>query len=134
MNDINESNDFKYTYSAEEQEEIRRIRQKYQVREEDNMSKIRKLDAAVTQKANRISLTVGIIGSLIMGTGMSLIMTELSTILGMTVISGMIVGMIIGIAGIVFVVLAYPIYQGVIKKEREKIAPEILRLTEELMK
>ena len=43
-------------------------------------------------------------------------------------------GIVIGLAGIVVVAMAYPIYQKILKKEREKIAPEIIRLTDELMK
>lgn len=134
MGNKDENVSFAYVYSADEQDEIRRIRQKYQAQEEDNMSRLRKLDAFVTQKATIISLIIGIIGSLVMGTGMSLILTDLGTILGMTGITVMITGISIGVVGIILVALAYPIYNGVLKKEREKIAPEILRLTEELMK
>ena len=46
----------------------------------------------------------------------------------------MLIGILIGIIGIVLVSVAYPIYNSIIKKEREKIAPEIIRLTDELMK
>ena len=46
----------------------------------------------------------------------------------------MIIGICVGIIGIVLVSLAYPVYNRTLKKEREKIAPEILRLTDELMK
>ena len=127
-------NSFKYTYSAKEQEEIRRIRQKYQEQEEDGISRLRKLDAKVSQKATMVSLVLGIVGTLVMGTGMSFIMTDLGALLGLTGILGMVTGVIIGLLGIIMVVLAYPVYNKVLKKEREKIAPEILRLTEELMK
>lgn len=125
---------FKYTYSAKEQDEIRRIRQKYQPSEEDGMSRLRKLDAKVSQKATVVSLVFGIFGALIMGTGMSLVMTEFGALLGLTHVTKMVVGIIIGLIGLVMVVLAYPVYNRVLKKERERIAPEILRLSEELMK
>lgn len=69
-----------------------------------------------------------------MGSGMSLIMTDLSAILGITGITSMIAGIMLGLPGIILVVAAYPVYIKVLKKEREKIAPEILRLSEELMK
>jgi len=125
---------FKYTYSAEEQEEIRRIRQKYQLQEEDEMDKLRKMDAGVTQKATAVSLVFGIIGILIMGTGMSLVMTDLGILFGITGIAGMFTGITIGVIGTILVIAAYPVYSRVQRKEREKIAPEILKLTEELMK
>ena len=134
MENRNENASFAYVYSADEQDEIRRIRQKYQAQEEDNMSRLRKLDASVTQKATIVSLVIGIIGSLVMGTGMSLILTELGLLLGMDGSIAWIIGVIIGIIGIILVALAYPVYNRILKKEREKIAPEILRLTEELMK
>lgn len=134
MENSNTETDFKYTYSANEQEEIKRIRQKYQPKEEDKMTRLRKLDAQVTQKATSASLVLGIVGALIMGSGMSLMMTDLGRVLGMTDMTSMIVGVVIGLLGIVLVALAYPVYNRVSKKESEKVAPEILRLTEELMK
>lgn len=129
-----EKETFNYTYSAKEQDEIKAIRKKYAMPEEteDKMAQLRSLDAAVTQKATTISLVFGIIGALIMGIGMSLIMTDIGKMLGTTL--ALIVGISIGIIGIVLVCLAYPIYNRTLKKEREKIAPEILRLTDELMK
>lgn len=129
-----EKEGFSFTYSAKEQEEVRRIRQKYQSQEEDKMARLRKLDASVTQKATAVSLVIGIIGSLVMGLGMSLAMTNLGEILGLQGMTAMIIGIIIGIIGMVPVGLAYPVYSTLVKKERAKIAPEILRLTEELMK
>ena len=125
---------FKYTYSAKEQDEIKRIRQKYMVQEEDGMTRLRKLDAKANSKATMMSLVLGIIGALVLGTGMSLIMTDLAGILGMTAMGGMLVGVIVGLIGMTLVALAYPIYIKVLKSEREKIAPEILRLSEELLK
>jgi hypothetical protein len=71
MESKNRETSFKYTYSAKEQDEIKRIRQKYQVREEDGMSKLRKMDAKVSQKATVVSLILGIVGALVMGSGMS---------------------------------------------------------------
>lgn len=134
MENKNTDTSFKYTYSAKEQDEIRRIRQKYQDREENGISRLRKLDAKVSQKATMVSLVLGIVGVLVIGTGMSLIMTEFGSLLGLTGVLGLVVGVVIGLVGIIMVVLAYPVYNTVLKKEREKIAPEILRLTEELMK
>jgi len=96
------------------------------------MTQLRRLDASVYSKASTAALAVGIVGALIMGIGMSLVMTDIGTVLG-TVLA-MVIGISIGVVGIVLVCLAYPIYNRTLKKEREKIAPEILRLTDELMK
>ncbi|MBQ8497659.1 MAG: hypothetical protein IJ489_09425 [Clostridia bacterium] len=125
---------FSYTYSAREQAEIRKIREKYTNKEEDKMKRLRRLDAGVTQKAQAVSLTLGILGTLILGFGMSLIMSDLPDILGAYKELSMVVGILIGIVGGGFISLAYPIYHFILKRERKKIAPEILRLTDELMK
>ena len=134
MDNKNTKMSFEYTYSADEQEELRRIRQKYQPQEEDKMTRVRELDTKVTQKSTSVSLVFGIAGVLIMGFGMSLVMTELGAILGMQDLISMIVGIFVGLIGIVLLALAYPVYNKVLKKERENAASEILRLTEELMK
>lgn len=127
---------FNYTYSAKEQEEIKAIRKKYITEEkiEDKMTKLRRLDAMATQKATVTSLVLGIIGALVLGIGMSLAMTDIGEIIGLIGAYSMVVGIIFGVIGIVLVCLAYPMYNRISKKEREKIAPEIIRLTDELMK
>lgn len=127
---------FNYIYSAKEQEEIKAIRQKYAnpKENEDKMTLLRRLDGAVTQKATTVSLVFGIIGALIMGSGMSLAMTDIGRIIGLGGGMAMLIGILIGIIGIVLVCVAYPLYNLIVKKEREKIAPEIIRLTDELMK
>ena len=125
---------FEFTYSAKEQEEIKRIRKKYAApaEEEDKMAQLRRLDASVYSKATTAALVIGVIGALVMGLGMSIVMTDIGAALG--TILAMIVGVGIGVIGIVLICLAYPMYTRTLKKEREKIAPEIIRLTDELMK
>lgn len=115
---------FEYTYSAPRQEEIKRIREKYLPKEEDKMEQLRRLDGGVTQKATLVSLVVGIISTLILGVGMCCCLVwEL-----------FVLGVVVGIVGMVGVAAAYPVYIRVVTREREKVAPEILRLTDELMK
>ena len=122
---------FEYTYSAERQQEIEAIRQKYLPKEEDKMEKLRKLHNIPTQKAQSVSIAIGVIGALILGTGMSLCMTNLGAVLGPL---AMVLGIVIGLAGLILVALAYPLYTRTLQKERQRIAPEILRLSEELLK
>ena len=134
MEDTNKSEEFKFTYSAKEQEELRKIRQKYVTKEVDRMEQLRKLDAGVTRKAVVISLVTGIIGALVLGFGMSLIMTDVGETLGLYGTIQVVLGVVIGMIGVVLVSVAYPIYNRIARKERERIAPEIIRLTDELMK
>lgn len=131
-----ENETFRFTYSAKEQEEVKAIRKKYTAPEEkeDKMAQLRRLDAGVTQKAAAVALGFGIIGALLLGFGMSLAMTELSEILGALRNMAMLAAIAVGGIGILLMCLAYPIYNRIIKKERKKIAPEIIRLTDELMK
>ncbi|MBP1572458.1 MAG: hypothetical protein J6A55_01485 [Oscillospiraceae bacterium] len=116
---------FIYTYSAKEQEEIKKIREKYLPKEPNNMERLRRLDKSVTNKSTIASLVAGIIGTLIMGIGMCccLVWTDY-----------FVAGIIIGAVGIAVLSIAYPLYSYITKKERERIAPEIIRLTDELMK
>ena len=121
---------FHFTYSATQQQEVAAIRKKYLPKEEDKMEQLRKLHSMPTQKAQSVSIAMGVIGALILGTGMSLFMTELGALLGEL---AMVIGILVGLIGIVPVALAYPCYKRTLQKEREKIAPEILRLTDVLM-
>ena len=124
---------FSFTYSAAQQQEVEDIRKKYLPKEEDKMELLRKLHAIPTQKAQAASLAVGIIGALILGTGMSLAMTDIGQMLGSHRELSMLIGILIGLVGMVLVAFAYPLYNRVLRKEREKIAPEILRLSDELL-
>jgi len=135
-NNNQEQNGFTYTYSAREQEELKRIRDKYTAptESEDKMARLRRLDASVTNTAQAFALVFGVIGTLILGCGMSLCMTEIGEIIGIPGDMAMIIGIPIGILGGVLASLAYPIYNAIVKAKRKKLAPEIIRLTDELMK
>jgi len=122
---------FCYTYSAAQQQEVENIRKVYAPKEEDKMEQLRALHTVPTRKAQASAIALGVIGALIMGTGMSLAMTEIGAMLGSL---AMLLGIVIGIVGMVLVALAYPVYNRVLAKERQRIAPQILRLTDELMK
>ena len=91
---------FRFTYSAQQQKEIEEIRKKYLPKEADKMEQLRRLHAIPTQKAQAASLAVGIIGALIMGTGMSLAMTEIGAALGSL---ALVIGIAVGIVGMVLV-------------------------------
>lgn len=122
-----EERSFNYTYSASQQAEIKSIREKYMppTEEEDKMERLRRLDRSVTKTGTAVSIIVGIISTLIFGVGMCCTMVWEGLMLP---------GIIIGIVGIIGIVLAYPLYIHITKKQREKVAPEIMRLTDELMK
>lgn len=124
----NHKNDqsFQYHYSAREQEELKRIRSKYLPKEEDKMERLRRLDSRVAMKATTNALIAGIIGTLIFGIGMCCCMVWAE--------SWFVPGIVLGLIGFAVLGTAYPIYNRTLEKERKKIAPEILRLADELMK
>lgn len=114
--------DFEYTYSAPEQEEIRRIRAKYVPKEESTLDKLRRLDEKAERPGTIWSLVLGVMGTLIFGTGLCCCL----------VWETFLVGIPVGLTGLAMLSLAYPTYVRITKKQREKIAPQILALTEEL--
>ena len=91
------------------------------------MEQLRRLDASATKGATVVSLIFGIVGTLLMGVGMSCALIPAWEVY-------FIPGIVIGVLGISSIIAAYPIYTHVVKRKREKIAPEIMRLSDELLK
>jgi len=120
---------FHFCYNAKDIKEAESIRKKYlpnEKQKESPMEALRRLDRGVTQKADIISLVSGVLGTLVLGSGMSLILLTKSTFL-------FLLGILIGIIGLVGIIAAYPLYLYTVKKARERIAPEILRLTDQML-
>ena len=117
---------FEYTYSSERQKEIEAIRRKYEPKAEDKMEQLRKLDRDTEKPGTIVSITIGVIGLLIFGAGLSLAMVWKETML--------VVGVLVGLLGMILMASALPVYKIVTKKQREKVASQILALSEELMK
>ena len=90
------------------------------------MDQLRRLDARVTQKATMNAIIVGVIGALILGIGMCCCMVWSDSVF--------VFGIVIGVIGLMAAALAYPVYMRTLKKEKERVAPEILRLADALMK
>lgn len=115
---------FEYTYSASQQCEVQKIREKYLPKEVTKLDQLRALDAGVTKRGTAVSLVHGILYTLVLGLGMSCCMVWADKLL--------LPGVVIGCIGLAGVAATYPIYNHIVKQDRERIAPEILRLTEEL--
>ena len=127
-----ENHSFEYTYSAQQQQEVEAIRQKYLPKEEEKMEQLRRLHAIPGQKAQAAALSAGVAGTLIMGTGMSLVMTEIGAVIGLA--NAMIPGIVIGVVGMGMALSTYPIYKKILNARKKKYAPEILTLSEKIMK
>ena len=117
---------FRYSYSAEQQQEVRRIRSKYQPEPEDGLVRLRRLDAGVSKTASAAALALGIFGTLLLGVGLCCT----------TVWSArwLVPGILTGVCGLAGICLAYPLYRWLLDRMRKKLAPEIIRLTDELLK
>ena len=117
---------FEYTYSATRQEEIEKIRKKYLPKEDDKMELLRKLDRDVTKPGTIWSIIIGMIGCLIFGFGLCCILVWADTLF--------VLGIIVGVIGLAIMGAAVPVYKKITEKQKEKLAPQILALTEELSK
>lgn len=118
------SESFHYSYSAEKQNEIEAIRRKYLPREEqeDKLEQLRRLDAGVTTPGMIASMALGIASVLIFGAGMCCFL----------VWNRFALGALFCVVGVVGMLAAPWLYRRLVEKRKRQIAPEILRLTEEL--
>lgn len=121
---MSEKESFEYTYSASRQNEVQKIREKYLPKEMTKLERLRALDKSVTKRGTAVSLVHGILYALLLGLGMSCCTVWAGTLF--------LPGILIGCAGLAGVIGTYPLYLHIVKRDREKIAPEILRLTDEL--
>ena len=115
---------FTYDYSAAQNEEAERIMRKYtgEAKEYSDIEKLQSLDRKAEAPGQITAMTVGIIGILVMGAGMSLVM----------VFSELVIGIILGIVGIGIMLTAYPIYKKVTANGREKVRDEVLALSKKI--
>ena len=124
-------NNFHYAYNAEENQEVLNIRQKYLPQEQTDLQRLKALDAEVKRAPSTFAYIYGSISAIVMGAGMSLVMTDIGTTLGIA--DGMIPGIGIGLLGMALALTTYPIYKGMLAARKKKYAPQILELSEKLM-
>ena len=123
----NKDNAFVYTYSAENNKEIERIRNKYLPKEESKLEKLIRLDQQTEKKGQAVSIALGVIGSLLLGIGMC------CTMVWNVAIVETVIGILLGICGIGIMGLAYPMYKKMTARERAKIAEQMIALSNELL-
>lgn len=120
---------YTYTYSASENEEVKKIREKYSIQNKPKSSskidQLRKLDQRVHLFATMLALMVGLSGTLMLGAGLSLVLVEEYNRFAL--------GVIIGVIGIIIIALANPVYLVVLEKRRKKVAPKIIKLADEIL-
>ena len=110
---------------------VQKIRTQYTEKQHTELDALKALDAKVKKPANVFAYTYGSIGAVVMGTGMSLVMTEIGAILGLA--NTMVPGIAIGVVGMGMALSTYPIYKRILNSRKKKYADEILRLSEKIM-
>ena len=118
---------FIYNYSAKDNAEVQAIRKKYLPREESKLEELKRLDYTVQTSGMIESLSAGIGGALVFGLGMCFAMQVIGS--GTLLIA---LGVLLGLAGMIAMIVAYPVYRKVFDRTKEKYAPRILELTAEL--
>ena len=108
-----------------------KIRTQYMEKQPSELDALRALDAKVKRPANVFAYVFGSISAIVMGAGMSLVMTEIGAILGMA--STMVPGIVIGVVGMAMAIANYPIYKSVLASRKKKYSAEILSLSEKIM-
>ena len=111
---------------------VQKIRTQYTEKQHTELDALKELDAKVKRPANVFAYTYGSVSAVIMGAGMSLVMTEIGAAIGLA--SAMVPGIAIGIVGMGMALSTYPIYKGMLNARRKKYAPEIMRLSDKIMK
>ena len=110
---------------------VQKIRTQYTEKQHTELDALKELDAKVKKPANAFAYTYGAISSIIMGAGMSLVMTDIGATLGLT--STLVPGIVIGIVGMGLALSTYPIYKKLLNSRKKKYAPEILKLSDKIM-
>ena len=108
-----------------------KIRANYMEKQSTELDELRKLDAKVKRPANIFGYTFGSISAIIMGAGMSLVMTDIGATIGIT--SALVPGITIGVVGLAMALLTYPIYKGILNSRKKKYGAEILKLSDKIM-
>ena len=108
-----------------------KIRIQYMKKQPSELDALRELDAKVKRPANVFAYTFGSISAIVMGSGMSLVMTDIGASIGIA--NAMIPGIAIGVVGMIMAIVNYPIYKGLLGHCKAKYGKAILELSEKIM-
>ena len=109
----------------------RKIRTQYMEKQSTELDALRELDAKVKRPATVFGYIFGSVGTIVMGAGMSLVMTDIGAIIGIA--SALVPGIAIGVVGLGMALLTYPLYKGILNSRKKKYGDEILKLSDKIM-
>ena len=110
---------------------VQKIRTQYTEKQHTELDELKELDAKVKRPANVFAYIYGSVSAIVMGSGMSLVMTEIGTIIGIS--NAMLPGVVIGVVGMAMALSTYPIYKKILAARKKKFAPEILALSDKIV-
>ena len=110
---------------------VQKIRSQYTEKQHTELDELKALDAMVKKPANVFAYTYGAAGAVVMGAGMSLVMTDIGAMIGLT--ATMVPGIAVGVVGLGMALSTYPIYKKILNSRKKKFAPQIIKLSEKLM-
>ena len=108
-----------------------KIRTQYMEKTPSELDALRELDSKVKRPANVFAYVFGSISAVVMGAGMSLVMTDIGAVIGIT--SALVPGIAIGVVGLCMALLTYPMYKGILNSRKKKYGAEILSLSDKIM-
>ena len=111
---------------------VEKIRSQYTQEQHTELDALKALDARVKRPAKVFGFTWGTVGAMVMGAGMSLVMTEIGAVLGLE--ETLVTGIAVGVAGMVMALTTWPIYQKILTSRKKKFAEQIMELSERIMK
>ena len=110
---------------------VQKIRTQYTEKQHTELDALKALDAKVKKPANVFAYVYGSLSAIIMGAGMSLVMTDIGAMIGLA--SAMAPGIVVGVVGLGMALSTYPIHKKILNSRKKKYAPEILALSEKIM-
>ena len=111
---------------------VQKIRTQYMEKEHTGLDELKELDTKVRRPANVFAYAFGTVSAIVMGTGMSLVMTDIGSTIGLK--DSMTPGIVIGVAGMVMTIANYPLHKKILNARRKKYADQIIELSDKIMK
>jgi len=108
-----------------------RIRTQYMEKQTTELDALRALDGKVRRPVAVFSSVLGSIGAIVMGAGMSLVMTDIGATLGIA--AALPIGIGVGVVGLAIALVNIPLHRAILESRKKKYAGEILRLSDAII-
>ena len=124
-----ENKEFSYTYSSlsqSEKKQVENIKRQYggfDNQKESDLAELLKLDKKVKTIPKTIATIVGVVGTLVLGLGMSIVM----------VWENVVVGSIIGAVGVLACIVAPLLHKVIFSNLKNKYSSQIIKLSDRLL-